>query len=61
VCAGSAILSTSLLKNPNFLNLSKPQQGQTKQVLFSDIYGNEDIKEKLSEFIDYLKNPIKYR
>jgi cell division protease FtsH len=60
VCAGS-ILLWSVIKYPNLLGLSKPQPDTIKKVLFSDIYGNDDIKEKLNEFIDYLKNPIKYK
>lgn len=61
ICIGSTLLSHWLIKSNNALGLSKTKPGQTGQVFFSDIFGNEDIKEKLGEFIDYLKHPKKYQ
>lgn len=57
---GSMLLANAIIKNGNTLGLSKPKPGPTSNVFFSDIYGNDDIKEKLGEFIDFLRNPQKY-
>lgn len=61
ICLGSTLIANLLMKNNNMLGLSKSKPGSTAPVYFSDIFGNDDIKEKLGEFIDYLKNPKKYQ
>lgn len=63
VCAGTALLIqplTNYLTGSGY-SLKRPKNVQTKPILFRDVFGNEDIKEKLKEFIDYLKNPTKYK
>lgn len=63
ICAGTVLLVQPLsqfLSGPSY-SLSKPKNTKSKPVFFKDVFGNEDIKDKLREFIDYLRNPAKYK